>query len=80
MDSDADVPLSNYAGMDYLRKELAKLEKLVAEKNGPSAAVSVVSGSGRASIGSSNLNGGSGLLTGCRNLIVDGSATRRANF
>ena len=32
MDSDSDVSLSNYAGMDYLRKDIAKLEKLVAEK------------------------------------------------
>ena len=32
MDSYSDVPLSNYAGMDFLRIEIAKLEKLVAEK------------------------------------------------
>ena len=32
MDSDSDVPLSNYAGTNYLRKEIAKLKKLVAEK------------------------------------------------
>ena len=32
MDSDSDVPLSNLASMDYLRREIVKLEKLVAEK------------------------------------------------
>ena len=32
MDSDSDEPLSNLASMDYLRREIAKLEKLVAEK------------------------------------------------
>ena len=32
MDLNSDVPLSNYAGMNYLRKEIAKLEKLVTEK------------------------------------------------
>ena len=32
MDSDSDEPLSNLASMDYLRREIAKLEKLVVEK------------------------------------------------
>ena len=32
MDSDSDAPLLNYVGMNYLRKEISKLEKLVAEK------------------------------------------------
>ena len=32
MDSDLDEPLSNLASMDYLRRELIKLEKFVAEK------------------------------------------------
>ena len=32
MDSDSNVPLSNYAGMSYLRKEIARLEKFVADK------------------------------------------------
>ena len=32
MDSDLDVPLSNCAEMNYLRKEIARLEKLVVEK------------------------------------------------
>ena len=33
MDSDSDAPLSNYAGMDYLRNKITRLEKLVAEKS-----------------------------------------------
>ena len=32
MDSDSDEPLSNLACMDYLSREIAKLEKLVTEK------------------------------------------------
>ena len=32
MDSNSDEPLWNLASMDYLRREIAKLEKLVAEK------------------------------------------------
>ena len=32
MESDSDVPLSNYAGINYLRKEIIRLVKLVAGK------------------------------------------------
>ena len=32
MDSDSDVPLSNYAGIYYFREEIARLERLVAKK------------------------------------------------
>ena len=32
MDSDSDVPLANYAEINYLRKKIAWLEKFVAEK------------------------------------------------
>ena len=32
MDSDLNVPLLNYAGINYLRTEIARLEKLVVEK------------------------------------------------
>ena len=48
----------------------------MAEKNGPSAAISVVAGSARASVGSSDLNGGYRLLAGCRNPIIRSQATR----
>ena len=76
-DLNSDVPLLNFDSMDYFRKEIARLEKLVAVKNGPSAAVSVVSGSGRASVGSSDLDGGYRLLVDCRNLIVGSRAMGR---
>ena len=56
--------------MNYLRKDIAKLKKLVVEKNGPSAAGSGVTGSGRASVGSSDLNGGYRLLAACRHPII----------
>ena len=44
MDFDSDVPLSNLVIMDYLRREITKFERLIAEKTaqvpplGPSAA------------------------------------------
>ena len=35
MDSDSDEPLSNLASMDYLRKEMSKLKRLIAVKTDP---------------------------------------------
>ena len=41
------MPLSNYAGMDYLQKEIVKLEKLVAERTAPmSGSISRISTAG----------------------------------
>ena len=51
MDSDSDVPLSNLASMDYLRIEIATLQRLVAEKTArvqPSATSQA--GAGRRSV------------------------------
>ena len=70
MDTDSDLPLSSYAGVNYLRKEIARLEKLVTEKNGPSAAASVVAGSSRASLDSVDFNDWHRLLAGCHNPIT----------
>ena len=47
-------------------------------KNGPSAAVSDVTGNDLASVGSSDLNSGYRTLAGGRNLIVGSNATGRA--
>ena len=42
MDSDSNVQLSNLAGTDYLRREIVKFERLVAEKTAPGSAVGAV--------------------------------------
>ena len=53
MDSDSDVPLSDLASMDYLRREIVTFERLIAEKTGSCAAVGAVTGHGRTSVGHS---------------------------
>ena len=47
MDSDSDAPLSSLASMDYLRREIAKFERFIAEKTArvpPSAASQATAG------------------------------------
>ena len=78
MDSNSGVPLSNYAEMDYLRKEIARLDKLVAEK---SARVQPLASSpaaaGRRSVPRISTVGP--VYSPAAEPIVGSSATRRAN-
>ena len=78
MDSDSDESLSNLASLDYLKREISKLEKLVVEKTARSAIVGDVTGSGWASVASSNHVSGYRLLAGCRDPIIGGQSTTTA--